>query len=195
MHKSARMKVARIFSTAAILASAIGLAHATPATWTGTVNGSTYNFSVITGALSSDEVKTVLSNQAWYQDADLAALFAAAVAGHLGTNYTQGAESNLGPLFYEGSTDNGDGTLSVNGSFYFGGLDNGTTVIDPGVFSALGLGPVEAGTAMNFAIATLAEVPEIDGKTLPMAAFLAVVLVFWLRSRQPRLLQGDAGLA
>lgn len=136
------------------------------------VSGTTYDFSVFSGA-SYAEVQGTLEAQAWWGNASLAQ----AAAGVVGLTQFPGVnQSDVGPLFvYDVS---GTSILAYGQSGGEGREANWYKTDDSG-FSTI-----------SFAQATVAAgpvpVPEINGGSLPLIAFLLAVVAFGLHGKRQR---------
>ena len=134
-------------------------AQASAATYTATVNGTTYDFTTVAG--TANDNMALLSAQPWWGDAALARSFATAVWDGLGTP----VYDVLSPMFAY-RTNQGQ--------------------IDGYYLSSSNINGISQGLTMDwgFAVAQVQQVPEIDGALLPQALALMGASALFIRRRR-----------
>lgn len=157
-------------------------ANAQTATWTGTVNGTTYNFSTITGTYADNA--SLLQSQVWWGDSYIAHQFSDSVNSNMGSSN----DVFGGPIFVY--------------DYYFGWTGSGFDWINQGKnynlssswTQGIGFWPDQTWT---FAIASPSHssvaVPEIDGSQLPIAGFILSTFMLWRVTRRRREQQDSVG--
>lgn len=138
---------------------ALTASHVQAASFQTTINGTSYNFTTITGTYNDNQAQ--LSSQPWFGSASLANTFATAVSSNLGGTVNFG---ELGPMFAYGVIDS---------SFEYVAYLFGTTLNNS--FSRT--------DTYTFAVAQAQQVPEIDGAMLPQALMLMGASALFLRRR------------
>jgi hypothetical protein len=165
-------------------------ANAQTATWTGTVNGTTYNFSTITGTYADNA--SLLQSQVWWGNGDLKNLdtanqFMNAVGFNLGT-------PNFGRYSpFLAFKDSSPGNY-INVVY----SDTESQIPEFGLLSVDAYNPVSAPYDYPYtyivanAVNSVA-VPEIDASKLPIAGFVFGTFMLWMFARRRQERQGIGG--
>ena len=155
-----------VMASGAMLAIAPAHAQPTPPTWSGTVNGVTYNFAVTSG--SYGDLSNTLQQQAWWGHADTIADFASVVGTSLGMPNDNGSYA---PVFAYGEAPNGNPVIAywaTRGPYW-----SGVTTLSKSA-------------EVFYAVATPTSIsaPEVDGAKLPVAALMIGTLMIWMKARR-----------